>query len=263
LRESIHSVQIQSQEPWIPWELCKLQGWEQGRIIEGPFFCEAFAITRWLPELADKHALPLRRVALVVPVDSGLVHAEDEERYMRSLGNGDRFDERIPATFLDILTTLASGNYDGWHFTCHGRARGTNPDWAELEMEAGEVVRPDNLSGDVANLGRSNPLVFLNAGQSGQGAMSLSGIGGWAQRFLRAAVREEYPRHGAAAFIGTYWKISDQAALNFARAFYTALLQGKQSIGEAVRTARMAIRPLGGPDWLAYTIFAHPLAKVK
>jgi hypothetical protein len=263
LRERIHSVQIQSQEPWIPWELCKLHGWEQGRIIEGQFFCEAFAITRWLPELADKLTLPLRRVALVVPAGSGLVHAEDEEEYIQSLDNGDRRVERIPATFEEILDSLASGKYDGWHFTCHGSAHSTNPDLAELELEAGDVLRPENLSGKVANVGLNNPLVFLNACQSGRGAMSLTGIGGWAQRFLRAAVREDHPKHGAAGFIGTYWKIDDLAALNFARAFYTALLQDKQSLGKAAQTARLAIRPLGGADWLAYTVFAHPLAAVK
>jgi hypothetical protein len=262
-RERIHSVQIQSQEPWIPWELCKLYGREDGRSVEGQFFCEAFAMTRWLPELANKLTLRLRNVALVVPRDSGLAHAESERRYMLSLGNGGRRVEPIPATLERVLDALKSGSYDGWHFTGHGSAHDTNPDQAKLELDEGDLLRPAYLSGVVANLGLCQPLVFLNACQSGQGAMSLTGIGGWAVRFLRAAVCEEYPEYGAAAFIGTYWKIDDEAALNFARAFYTKLLEEKQTIGEAVRAARLAIRALGDSNWLAYTVFAHPLATVQ
>jgi len=263
LRERIHSVQIQSPEPWIPWELCKLYGRENGRFVEGQFFCEAFAMTRWLPELANKLTLPLRNVALVVPRDSGLAHAESERTYMLSLGKGDRHVETIPATLVDILEALKCGSYDGWHLTGHGSADDTNPDQAKLELDGGDLLRPENLSGEAENLGRGQPLVFLNACQSGQGAMSLTGIGGWAVRFLQAAASEEYPECGAAAFIGTYWKIDDQAALNFARAFYTTLLEEKQTIGEAVRAARRAIRALGDSNWLAYTVFAHPLATVQ
>jgi len=263
LRERVHSVQVQSAEPWIPWELCKLQGREDGRIVEGPFFCEAFAMTRWLPALADKLTLPLRNVALVVPRDSGLVHAEDERLYMLSLGNGDRNVKAIPATIEDLLEALKSGSYDGWHFTGHGSAHETNPDQATLELDGGDLLRPENLCGESENLGLGQPLVFLNACQSGQGGLSLTGIGGWAERFLRAAASEEYPECGAAAFIGTYWRIDDQAALDFARAFYTRLLEEKQTIGEAVQAARLAIRALGDSNWLAYTVFAHPLATVQ
>jgi hypothetical protein len=265
LRERIHSVQIQSAEPWIPWELCKLYGRENGQIIEGPFFCEAFAMTRWLPELAHKVTLLLRRVALVVPDPalSGLAHANDERAFMLSLANSDRRVEHIPATLKKVLAALQSGEYDGWHFTCHGSAHDKNPDWAKLELEAGEALRPVNLSGKQERLGERQPLVFLNACQSSRSALSLTGIGGWAERFLRASYSEKYPEYGAAAFIGTYWKIDDQAALNFAQRFYTALLQDKKTIGEAARAARLAIQLPGDPTWLAYTVFAHPLAKVE
>jgi CHAT domain-containing protein len=259
-RRRIRTVQVQSQEPWIPWELCRLHGWDDGRIQGGEFFAEAFAITRWLPDLADKLALPLRRIALVVPKTSGLAHAASEEEYMRSLGDGGRVVECVPATRDDVLVALKDKDYDGWHFICHGSAGGPNPDHAELELDDG-VIRPAQLAGEVQNLGLRQPLVFLNACQSGRSAVSLTDIGGWAARFLRAAVDEEHPTHGAAAFIGTYWKIDDGAALEFAKAFYTALLRDRRPVGDAVMQARSAIRPLGPLDWLAHTVFAHPLAK--
>lgn len=253
LREHIRSVQVQSEEHWIPWELCKLQGREGGRVVEGPFLCEAFAITRWLPEIGFKPTLTLKKMALVVPKDSGLPLAASERDYVLSLARGGRQVQRIPARFLELRSALASGEYDGWHFTGHGGFRAPDPNRSAILLENQEELTPEDLSGVVGNLGLAQPLVFLNACQIGRGAMSLTGIGGWAAKFLRA---------GAGAFIGAYWSIYDQAAHDFAQALYGRLLSGLP-IGQAVREARMAIRPLGDPTWLAYTVFADPLARVQ
>jgi hypothetical protein len=261
-RQRIHTVQIQSQEPWIPWELCRLQGRDDNRIQSGEFFAEAFAITRWLPDLADKPKLTLRKLALVVPERSGLKHAPSEKKYMLSLSGSERRVECIPANRDDVLAALRDGGYDGWHFTGHGKIRHADPDYAELELDEG-VISPALLGGEVENLGLHQPFVFLNACQSGQLSMSLTDIGGWAARFLRAAADDQHPANGAAAFIGTYWEIDDLAAFEFAKAFYTALLQGKRPVGEAAKQARSAIRSRGGLDRLAYTVFAHPLATVE
>ena len=59
-----------------------------------------------------------------------------------------------------------------------------------------------------------------------------------------------------------YWSVYDQPAHDFAQAFYGRLLAGLP-IGRAVQEARTAIRPLGDPTWLAYTVFADPLATVR
>lgn len=259
-RQNIHTVQIQSQEPWIPWELCRLRGWDNGRIRSGEFFAEAFAITRWLPGPADKLTLVMRKLALVVPTTSGLAHAPCEKEYMLSLGDGERTVTCIPANRDDVLVALKDGGYDCWHFTGHGKMGEQNPDFAKLELDNG-VISPALLGGEVENLGLHQPLVFLNACQSGRLAMSLTDVGGWAARFLCAAA-DVHPTFGAAAFIGTFWEIDDLAALEFAKAFYGALLHDKQPVGDAVKQARSAIRTLGGLDRLAYTVFAHPLAKV-
>ena len=109
LRGRITSVQVQSEEPWIPWELCKLLRDDGGMVEEGPFFCEAFELTRWLPGLPQVPRLGLRNLALVVPTDSGLAYAAPESDFLLSLAVGDRRVERIPATFLDLHAALASG----------------------------------------------------------------------------------------------------------------------------------------------------------
>ena len=69
-------------------------------------------------------------------------------------------------------------------------------------------------------------------------------------------------RCGAGAFIGAYWSIYDQPAVEFAKAFYSRLLAGTP-IGLAAKEARLAIKPLGDPTWLAYTVWASPAATVE
>ena len=119
-------------------------------------------------------------------------------------------------------------------------------------LENREELTPEDLTGVVANLGLARPLVFLNACQIGRNALSLTDIVGWAAQFLRA---------DAAAFIGSYWSVYDQAAHDFAQAFYSRLLAGL-SIGQATQQARVTIKPLGDPTWLAYVVFADPFATI-
>ena len=253
LRDRIKVVQVQSEEPWIPWELCKLQGREDGRVIEGPYLCEAFAMTRWLPGIGFKPNLSLKNMALVLPRDSELPMATSEGEYVNSLAGRDRKVDRVPATYLDVRAALAKGKYDGWHFTGHGGFRAPDPNRSAMLLENREELTPEDLGGVVSNLGLVRPLVFLNACQIGRSALSLTDIGGWAAQFLRA---------GAAAFVGAYWSVYDKAAHDFARAFYGHLLAGLP-IGQAAQEARAAIKPLGDPTWLAYTVFADPFATVQ
>lgn len=116
LKDQISSVLIDSEEPWIPWELCKLFGEENGKIVPGPFFCEAFAITRWIVGLPLQSRLTLQNLAVVVPGDSGLPTAGNEQDYLQGLSRTGRNVTCIPAQPVPLLRALASGTYDGWHF---------------------------------------------------------------------------------------------------------------------------------------------------
>ena len=252
VRDRISSIIVQSEEPWIPWELCRLTGREDGRIVEGPFLCEAYTMTRWLPGVGFKRPLTIRNLALVVPDDSGLPLSGAEKAYVESLARGRRKVTQVPATFADLQDAFAEGVYDAWHFTGHGAARDENPDRSPILLAEGEQFTPESLSGAAANVGIPHPLVFINACQVGRAGMALTGIGGWANRFVEA---------GAGAFIGAYWSVYDEAAYAFATEVYTRLLKG-DAVGRAVRDARLAIRKSGDPTWLAYTVFADPLATV-
>ena len=253
LRDRIQSVQIRSEEPWIPWELCKLTSEENGRIVEGPFLGEAFAVTRSLRGLASAPALTLRNMALVVPEDSQLPFAQAELHHLRGLAREGRRVQEIPSTFLDVTDALASGVYDAWHFSGHGSYTPADPNRSAIYLRGNDPLTPEDLAGVVANLGQASPLVFLNACQVGRAGMSLTDIGGWASQFLRA---------GAGAFVGTYWSIYDAPALTFAKEFYDHLLAGVP-IGRAAQAARTAVMNTGDPTWLAYTVFADPMATVS
>ena len=253
LRERIGSIIIQSEEPWIPWELCRLLGRDGDRIVEGPFLCEAFAVTRWLPGQGFKRPLHLTNLALIVPADSGLPLSGAERDYVLSLAAAGRTVTSITPTFSDVQSAFVAGVYDGLHFTGHGVAKDANPDRSAIILAANEEFSPQDVSGTAVNVGIPHPIVFINACQVGRGGMALTGIGGWARRFVQA---------GAGAFIGAYWSVYDDAAFEFAKEVYTRLLDG-MPIGDAVKEARAAVRAGGDPTWLAYTVFADPLASVE
>jgi hypothetical protein len=253
-RERIKTVWVQSEEPWVPWEICRFPDDPDEAGTEGKFFCEAFAMTRWL--LGDTSAQPyfkLKNIAVVVPVNSGLPLAAAEQDYLLSLVSADRQVAPVAAQFIALSKELKSNLYDTWHFTGHGAARAADPDRAVIELEDAPFT-PLNLSSVAAYVKRNRPFVFLNACQAGQSGLSLTGIGGWARQFLQA---------GASAFVGAYWSVYDQAAFDFAKELYSRLLAG-ESLGEAARGARLAIKSEVNPTtWLAYTVFGNPFAKVQ
>ncbi len=255
LRDRIGSVLIQSEEPWVPWELCRLQGREDGRIVEGPFLCEAFDITRWMPGLARQPDLRASSIGVIQP-PSDLASAPRETEMLQGLatsGPPARTVTAIPPNYSAVRAALGEATYEVVHFVGHGRFPDANdPKRAELSLTGTQALRPIDISGAVANLGLRRPIVFLNACQSGVKAVDLTGNGGWAVAMLEA---------GAGAFVGSHWDVTDSLALRFATEFYARLLAG-DTIPAAVRAARLTIRDDGDPTWLAYTAYADPRAKL-
>jgi len=259
LRDRIQTVQITSDEPWIPWEVCRLKGNSNGRVEAGKFFAEAFSVTRWLYGVSAAPRLRVNNWALVVPGDSQLAQASMEKDYVLSLAGPKRRVTEIPATYLDLTDAMSTGQYDVWHFTGHARADdNTDADHSVIELANREKLIPEDIVGDVENVLQPRPLVFLNACQSAQGGQSLTRMGGWAQRFLKPGSTN----HAASAFVGSYWSVYDEAACGFAKSLYQGLLTGKP-IGQAAKEARLAINTQEDPTWLAYTVYADPYATIE
>jgi hypothetical protein len=262
-RSQVRTLQINSDEPWIPWEVCKLEGVVDGSVEEGPFFAEAFKVTRWFRKVPAVPRITLNNIALVVPGDSGLASAANEKGYIEGLRSARREVSNIPATRAGVTKAMQDAVFDGWHFTGHARASATaNADQAPIELENSEKLTPADIVGRTTNLLKTRPFVFLNACQSAQAGMSLTGVGGWAQRFIKVPS----DRPSAAAFVGTYWQVDDDKAFAFAKALYDGLI-GSKPIGAAAHEARLAVQSRDGEpydtSWLAYTVYADPSAVVE
>ncbi|WP_437826987.1 CHAT domain-containing protein [Sorangium sp. So ce1153] len=256
LQRRIKTILVQSEEPWIPWELLRMtRRDEHGHTVEGPHLCEAFAMTRWIPNNRGmKHALgALRRIALVTCLASSLPYAEKERKFIRSLSRGGREIEDIPASWLSVIDAMKKGTHDAWHFTGHGRRPSMDMGAAAIMLDNGDKLTSDDISGTVQNCGKTRPVVVLNACHSGRQELSLTGLGGFARAFVHA---------GAAAVVGPIWAVDDYAAYRFTRAFYARLLEGA-TVGEATRDARAVVRRVDPVAALAFTVFANPSARVQ
>jgi len=101
------------------------------------------------------------------------------------------------------------------------------------------------------------PSIASQTGQPGDisRGFSLTRLGSWGARLVYL---------GCGGFVGTFWPVSDRAALAFAGAFYREMTSG-HPIGEAMLRARQHVRERhpDDPTWLAYCCFADPLARIE
>ncbi len=260
------SLLLLSNETWIPWELIRLRETEDNdpavSIVaagdgiggnededEGVFLAELFALTRWLREQELHLELPLEELGLVVPKDTELAKAPEEREDLKKLFPEAR--EVTPKT-LAVMRSLESAAFDAIHFTGYGIKSSQDPNRGGIFLEDQEVLKPSDLNDAARNLGQRHPWIFFNACHSARGLFALSGLGGFAEAFLRA---------GAGAFLGAYWQVPDDKAKEFALAVYEYFVGGLP-LGEAVRRARDWLRTTypGDPTFLAYAAYGHPLA---
>jgi len=254
LRKKIKTLKIDSDEPWIPWELLKLTGEENGMSEDGPFFCEAFEITRWIPgHGAPRSNISLKKMAMILPSGSRLKFPHQEKKELEAmLIHAGHSLAMVPPRLVDIEDAFQQG-YTAWHFSGHGvYPDTTNQQSSRIILDQSETLSPSFIYGKKANMGKSNPMVFLNACHLGKSGSSLTGLGGWAPRFLEI---------GASVFIGALWRTSDESAYKFSVRLYSELLKG-ETIAKAAHTARLSIKADGDPTWLAYSIYSDPFARL-
>ncbi|MET7778694.1 CHAT domain-containing protein [Streptomyces mirabilis] len=237
------TVQVVSDDPYIPWEILRPnRRLADGRWESDAFLCERFDLTRWLSEEPVAAAVPLSRVALVAP-PSNLAWVAPEIQAIRELVP--YVEEIADKGALDNF--LRHGSADVIHFACHG-------DFGQLDGARSVVwigdrrFSPIEITGEYRNFGRYRPLVFLNGCDTGRIGAGISGLEGWAREFLKA---------GASVFVGSLWATSDAAACQFAIAFYGRLAEGA-TVGEAVRSGREAAVLPDDASHLSYTVFANP-----
>ncbi len=253
IRDQIESIQVITDEPWIPWEIMKPWRRSASGYEEDPFLCERYRFSRWLENRTFKAKNRVERAKLVVPTDTDLENTIPERDWIQAFGQRNGLQVTYASQFEEVIASLERGGFDLLHFSSHGRYNPTYPNTSGVTLQEDIELRPENVTGLAAAFGKSNPLVVLNACQTGSQGFSLTRIGGWAAAFLDA---------GASSFIGTQWSVSDDVAYGFTQAFYERLGNGI-SLGRAVQEARLACRQTGDPSWLSYQLYAHPNSKIE
>ncbi len=253
----IKTLLINSDEPWIPWELIKPYRWDDANDTDetAAFLVEQFTLSRWLARPLPA-GVAVKQVALVMP-ELDLTNVQEEKAFFDDLAQQRHIQLQGPLQSRDeVLDSLRAGSFQLLHFATHGSFDAENAQQSELSLSDGSLTPADLMGSDLRGMRAAHPLVFLNACHSGQVALSLTGLGGWAEKFFHEA--------RASAFVGTLWEVSDDLAADFARLFYTGLADGKP-LGEALRAARLQIRDSqpANPTWLAYALYGDPNAQVS
>ncbi len=255
-----------SDEPFFPWELLwphHVPG-EPGDYWEDDQpWCLTLRLARWLRRKPDGEghdtpptALDIRGMACLAPTDSRLAAAPQELALLRGLAAERGWVDLSPAvpTLGAVKDLLEDGGYDWVHAATHGSVRPAGGEEAfVLWLQGTMPIGPDAIVGRVARnvLDRRAGFLF-NACHAGRQGWSLNRLDGWAQQLIGS---------GAGVFLAPMWPVYDDRALEFSRAFYAELKAGG-TIAEAVRQGRLAARREGDPSWLAYSLYAHPNARL-
>ena len=175
-RHRIRSVQIFSDEPWIPWEILQMNGTARDRVIDGPFLCEQYTVTRWRPGVARRLELRFDQIGVITATDAALPAAQKERLFLRSLKTEERNVEDVSTEYASLLRALAQNKYDVWHFCGHGEHDAVDAKRSYLDLGKGVQFAAADLTGAALNFGRNHPLVFFNACHTGRGGRMLTGL---------------------------------------------------------------------------------------
>jgi CHAT domain len=262
-RRSVRSLQIVSNEPWIPWEWIRpYDDSDRSDLIDDDFLCLRFSLARWLTAAhPPAETVHVRRLAILeageVPGAPPLPHVPEERQFVAEWASRHQISTReiSAATHPQAMAQLAAGQIDAFHFAGHGLYDPEQPEACGFLLADGRVLHPLDLLGPVqTRLKEARPLVFFNACQTARIDISPTGLEGWVPQWIRGC--------GCAALLGPQWNVNDRLALAFTRAFYTRLERGR-TLGEAVRAARRALRRIdpNHPSWLAFVLYAQPNAR--
>ncbi len=270
---------VTSGETDIPWELVHLDGRDAAPDPGGLGFLGRAGLVRWVYNTRHPERLPLRRgkafhlIPSYAEEELVLRHAASERSSLARF----RSTEISPPTAAGLAELLGSGKVDLLHFAGHGRCDDAiDPPVREMLLADfvppdGGVVPPGDRSrvayslddlrqalpdGTEQRLPAPGPMVVLNACRLGQAPerrpSQRSETGGFAETFLRG---------GVGAFVGCLWSVGDGPARVFVETFYERLDAGA-TMSEATIEAREAARRAGDLSWLAYTVYAHPEARL-
>ncbi|HEV8552921.1 MAG TPA: CHAT domain-containing protein [Casimicrobiaceae bacterium] len=256
------SIQIVTDEPYIPWELMRVYDAKRAPDVDPEFLAVRHCIGRWLAMDAARLTQHISVNATAVAasdysqVDSiadKLPWAAEEKKLMMDTYRA----EEVVLKSDPLLKFLKDGRVQALHFACHGKMSITNPLGSQLILED----TPNDLKPTMVNrpevrrgLGSEHPMVFLNACEVGGGAASLTLVAGFPAAFLSA---------GASAVISPLWVVNDAHAKTIAATFYEQVLRkDARPLGEVLREVHSRWRDEKHLTYLAYVLYGDPLAAV-
>lgn len=259
------SLLVITDEPFIPWELVWPYGYQGETWEDDTPWCLSTRMTRWLHRDQEGSGLPgpparldLQRFAFVGPTQTNLSAVSNEASDLKALMQQAGIRDASPRgnTLAQVTSLLEAGDYDWFHLASHGEFAAAEPDQdSVLLLDGNQPFTPHALIGPEVqgHLFRQRPSFVLNACHTGRQGFALTQLGGWVNRLVGS---------GAGLFMGPLWTVTDESARRFARHFYALLLEG-DTVAQAVHGARAVIRQSGDPTWLAYSVYAHPNARLQ
>jgi len=220
------AIQFVTDDPYVPWEMMKprlvgarhlfldhpVARWPLSRAGRRRARFAGGAILSFVPRYAQHKAL-----AFAI-AEGEWVCAELKARAMTATAS----------SFLDVLDGKHSDPVGVLHFAGHGHESG-GVDAGGIELEDG-VVNVADVHQDRVILGRRDgTLMVLNACETSAGARLLGMNSGWGA----AIADREF-----GGMIAPLWEVQDEAAFAMTKAALPSLLNGTQSLGEAVTEAR-------------------------
>ena len=209
------------------------------------YLCQREPLVRQVPAPSPVAPLPVAgalRILAIVAGPEGLPHldAQEEQRRLMEALAEPLADGRVTVrwattgTWRDVQSALLNGVWHVVHFIGHG---GYN---AETDEGVLAMVGPDGRKDLV---GASRFAVLLSEAEPSPRLIVLNscGSGESGTRDLFSSTGAALARSGVSAVVGMQYAVTDQAALEFSRGFYTALAGGR-GVDQAVRSGRVAIR---------------------
>lgn len=252
MKEGAKSMSIVSEEPYVPWEL--MAPHTTPRDAGDPLGI-TLQIGRWLTQkyIAPPQNIRLHSLFAISPEGSGLKTAAAElEFLLETLKDRWKPGSRLqPATVDGIDDGLAAESRDVLHFVCHGRSGMLQTLLLEAsdELSSAMILALEGF----LNAFKIRPLVFLNACEVGGLTAGIAGLSGFATSFMQLE---------ASAVVAPLWAVSDQAALDVAKKFYSAVLLNGRTFTQALQDIRKCaysgLKP--SDSYAAYCFYGDPLA---
>ena len=87
-KDRVKSIMINSDEPWIPWEMLKpLRYNDEGEREDDLFWCQQFSVSRWLSGAGTIGEFDIKTVRPMAPRQENLPSLKDEMTFLEQLSS--------------------------------------------------------------------------------------------------------------------------------------------------------------------------------